>query len=230
MVRSPRGRLAQARGEETRARIVACALGRFRKKGLGETTMRDIAEDAGVALGAAYYYFPSKDAIVMTYYEQTQRVCAERAREAFAKTTDVRERLGAAIHTKLDVLARDRKLLSALFETLADPAGDLSVFGRAARDVREDSIRIFDEAIATAPEAAAIDPSTRRVLALALWSLHMGLMLYFIRDGSPRAEKTRQLADRSLDFVCRLLPVAPALGPQFGNEIAGILGEAGLLE
>jgi hypothetical protein len=146
--------------------------------------------------------------------------------------TDVRERLGAAIHTKLDVLARDRKLLSALFETLADPSAKLSVFGDKAREVREDSIRIFDEAMRTgeAPEAAALDASARRVLALALWSLHMGLMLYFIRDGSPRAEKTRQLADRSLDLVCSLLPMAPALAPIAFVQLAGILGEAGLLE
>jgi AcrR family transcriptional regulator len=224
------GRLPAPKGRETRARILAAALARFRKKGFDATTMRDVASDAKVALGAAYYYFPSKEAIVMAYYEETQRVCSERAREAFAKTTDPRDRLGAAIHTKLDVLARDRKLLSALFESIADPSADLSVFSPKTRDVREDSIRIFDEAVSSSPEVEALDPASRRVLVLALWSLHMGLMLYFIRDASARAERTRRLADRSLDVVCSLLPLAPQLAPLLGAQIGAILAEAGLLD
>jgi AcrR family transcriptional regulator len=35
--------------------------------------MRDIAREAGMALGAAYYYFESKDAIVMAFYERANR-------------------------------------------------------------------------------------------------------------------------------------------------------------
>jgi AcrR family transcriptional regulator len=31
--------------------------------------MREIATSAGVATGAAYYYFDSKDAIVLAFYE-----------------------------------------------------------------------------------------------------------------------------------------------------------------
>ena len=36
----------------------------FRERGFEQTTMRDIAGRAGVSLGAAYYYFASKEAIV----------------------------------------------------------------------------------------------------------------------------------------------------------------------
>jgi len=224
-----RARKLAARGEATRERILDAALALFRKRGLEATTMRDVADSAGVALGAAYYYFESKDAIVLAYYDRTQRLCTERAREAFAKTDDVRERLGAALHTKLDVLARDRKLLSALFRSLADPSEPLSVFSTRTRAVREESILVFDEAVAPSPAVAALDPAARRVLALALWSAHMGLMLYFLHDESKKQEKTRSLVDRTLGLVCGVLPMAPELAPIFGTQIAGILGEAGLL-
>jgi AcrR family transcriptional regulator len=36
----------------------------FREQGFEQTTMRDVAARVGVSLGAAYYYFASKDAIV----------------------------------------------------------------------------------------------------------------------------------------------------------------------
>jgi AcrR family transcriptional regulator len=230
MVRRPReGRTPARRGEETRARILAAALIRFRQRGLDRTTMREIAEHAGVAIGAAYYYFPSKEAIVLAYYDETQRASSARAAEAFAGTDDVRARLGAAFHTKLDVVAKDRKLLSALFTSIADPTADISIFGEKTRAVRDDSIRIFADAVAPSPAVQSLDDASRRVLVVALWSLHMGVMLYFIHDRSKGQAKTRALVDRSLDLVCGLLPVAPELAPIFGGQIAHILAQADLL-
>lgn len=36
--------------------------------------MRDVAAVAEVAVGAAYYYFSSKEAMVMDFYERAQEV------------------------------------------------------------------------------------------------------------------------------------------------------------
>lgn len=191
--------------------------------------MREIADDAGVALGGAYYYFPSKDALVLAYYDETQHLVAARVADVFAKTTDVRERLGAAFHARLDILARDRKLLSGLFRSIADPTADLSIFAERTKQVREASIALFAEAISTSEAAFALDDSGRRILALSLWSLQMGMLLYFIHDSSPKQDRTRKLVDHSLDFVCGLLPLAPQLAPIFGDQITRILAEADLL-
>src|SRR6202044_2561994 len=60
------------KSEETRTRILEAALGVFRERGFERATMRDVAAAAGVAVGAAYYYFESKDAIVMAFYERSQ--------------------------------------------------------------------------------------------------------------------------------------------------------------
>src|SRR5438093_13367091 len=65
---------ATPKAEETGLRILESALALFRQEGFDTATMRDIAAKAGVATGAAYYYYPSKDAIVMDFY---QRSCAE---------------------------------------------------------------------------------------------------------------------------------------------------------
>ena len=218
-----------ARGEATRAKIFTAALARFRKRGFEATTMREVAEDAGVALGAAYYYFPSKDAIVLAYFDETQRMTAQRMAETFAETDDVRERLGAAFHARLDVLARDRKLLSAIFHSIADPAKDISIFGKKTKRVRDDSIRLFGRAVEPAPAFSALDEAAKRVLVLSLWSLHMGVLLYFVHDRSKKQEKTRRLVDQALDMVCGLLPIAPELAPMIGGPIAAILKDAELL-
>src|SRR5438045_3562156 len=71
--------------EETRRQILDTALTLFRKDGFEETTIRDIADAAGLSLGAAYYYFKSKEALVGAYYEFVQQEHQARAREVYAR-------------------------------------------------------------------------------------------------------------------------------------------------
>src|SRR6266480_974663 len=66
--------MATKKAAETERKILQAALDLFREEGFDDATMRAIAARAGVATGAAYYYFPSKDAIVMDFY---QRSCAD---------------------------------------------------------------------------------------------------------------------------------------------------------
>ena len=56
-----------SRAEDTRRKIYEAAMQLFREKGFEETTMRDIAAKAGVALGGTYYYYSSKDSIVLAF-------------------------------------------------------------------------------------------------------------------------------------------------------------------
>ncbi|MCA9589758.1 MAG: TetR family transcriptional regulator [Myxococcales bacterium] len=217
------------KSERTRAAILRAALGLFRRKGFDRTTMRDVARAAEVAVGAAYYYFPSKDALVLAYYAEVQRACTERADRDFAATDDPRERLRAAIRGKLEILARDRRLLSALFRTMFDPNNALSVFGEASRGVREESIATFARALETSDAVRALSESDRRVLALSTWSLHMGILLYFLHDASAGAAKTHALADAAVDLVADLLPASPLLAASMGARLSSVLDAAGLL-
>ena len=62
--------------KDTREKILESALALFRERGFAEATMREIAARAGVAIGLAYYYFDSKDSIVLAkfkYFEPNRR-------------------------------------------------------------------------------------------------------------------------------------------------------------
>ncbi len=50
--------------EDGAARLLAAALRQFVEKGFHGTSMRDIAREAGASVSHAYYYFPSKGAIL----------------------------------------------------------------------------------------------------------------------------------------------------------------------
>jgi AcrR family transcriptional regulator len=53
----------QAKSEATRQRALDAALDLFSQQGFRGTTMRQIANAAGLAMGNVYYHFPSKEAL-----------------------------------------------------------------------------------------------------------------------------------------------------------------------
>jgi AcrR family transcriptional regulator len=197
--------IARGKSPETRASILSHAIRRFREKGFDATTMRDVAEAAQVAIGAAYYYFPSKEAIVQAYYDEVQGEHAGRLAAALAeRKLPLEQRLRIAFHTKFDILAHDRKLLGALFRYSGDPDHPLSVFGPASAPIRGASMKVFAAAIGD----EKLPEDIRELLPAALWAAHMGVLLYFIYDQSPEHVRTRKLIDGVARLVVRILGVA----------------------
>jgi AcrR family transcriptional regulator len=215
------------KGEQTRSAILESALGLFRERGFDEARMRDIAAQAGVALGATYYYFPSKDAIVQAYYETVQADHERRLADAFAgKKLSLRERLGIVMHTKLDIVQQDRKLLGAIFRYSGEPEHPLSCLGPATRETRAKSIAVFRQAI----EPDSLPADIQNLLPLAMWGLQMGVLVYFIYDRSPEQQKTRKLVDGALDLVVNFVRLfkSPLLRPLRG-KIMELLKNADLV-
>jgi len=216
----------RAASEETRRHILDTALALFRDRGFEETTIRDIAGRARLSLGAAYYYFTSKEAIVGAYYDYVQQEHLARSREAFAGGGDLRGRLRAALHAKIDIMQEDRRLLRALFRYGGDPDHALSWFGSATRGQRQLSVGVFEEAIA----GERLPDDVRDAAPTLLWTLHMGILLYFLYDDSPHQRRTRKLIDAAVDFVVdvRRLATSPLLRP-IRRRAMNILRDAGLL-
>lgn len=216
----------RAASEETRRQILDTALALFREHGFEETTIRDIAGRAGLSLGAAYYYFNSKEALVGAYYDYVQQEHQARARARFARGGPLRDRLRAALHTKIDIVQQDRRLLRALFRYGGDPDHALSWFGPATRTQRELCTAVFAEAMAE----ERLPDDVRQAAPTLLWTLHMGILLYFLYDTSPHERRTRKLIDASVDFVVAVkrLATSPLLRPM-RRRVMGILEDAGLL-
>lgn len=202
-----------AKADETRNRILDAALRLFRERGFAETTMRDVASAAGVATGAAYYYFRSKEELVLAFYMRTDQEAAEVFAAAIAASKDLKKRLRGLIDTKFAQFADHRALLTALLKAGVDPRDRLSPFGSETADVREDTIAWYARAIEGSDVKLPRDlaPHVPRLL----WLYHMGLIYFWITDESPRQQRTQRLVDATLDLVVQLLKVSslPLMGP-----------------
>lgn len=193
----------QSKGEATREHIRSAALKLFRRRGFDKTTMRDIAQAAELSLGAAYHYFPSKEALVSDYYEWMQAEHERRFDEASAPATNLEGRVTALLQTKLDLLRRDRKLLAALFGNLGDASHPLSVFGKQTAALRSRSltqfVSVFDE--------SGLPEELRLLLGRGLWLAHLGIFLFFIHDDSPHQARTQKLVEAVAELVAGGTPL-----------------------
>jgi AcrR family transcriptional regulator len=200
----------RTKGDDTRARILSAALDCFREKGFDATTMRDVAARAGMALGAAYYYFPAKDAIVLAFYKQAQEDLAPRMQEVLASTKDLRGRLKQVVLLKLEYFAESRRLLGAL-AAHTDPAHPLSPFGEESREVRERDIAFFEKAL----QGQTVKKDLASRLPGMLWMFQMGIVLFWIYDRSLDQRRTHLLLEKSLNLIYRLLQVSglPLMSP-----------------
>jgi AcrR family transcriptional regulator len=217
---------ATDKGEQTRLLIFRGALELFREQGFEATTMLEVAQRAGVAKGAAYYYFPSKEALIQAYYETIQaeqeRICAE----AFARERSLKARLMVAMHSKLDLAKEDRKLLGVVFRYTGEPGHPLSCLGKGTAEMRRRATQVFRDAIA----GEKLPKDLQVLLPVALWALQMGLLVMFLYDESKGQARTRKLATGTLELTLKLLGLAKlAVLKPVRVKVLGLLREAGLV-
>lgn len=215
-----------AKGKETRERILAAALGLFRARGFEAATMRDVAAEAGMSLGAAYHYFAGKEAIVLAYYERVQAEHERRVAEVLSGGGDLRTRVATALHLKLDTLREDRGLAGALLRYTGDPDHPLSFLGRGTRELTHRSMAVYADAVGEADVPADL----RVLVPVLLWAMQMGLLLYFLYDESAGQARTRALVEGAADLFVSFLKLArvPLFRP-IRSKVVALLDSAGLI-
>lgn len=188
--------------KDTRQKILEAALELFRERGFAEATMRDIATRADVATGLAYYYFKSKDAIVLAFYQRAKEDLAAEL-EAAQKDKRLAARLQALIEAKFHYFKPNRRFLGALMAHAADAASPLSPFGEPSREIREFDLAHFERALQETNTSVPSDLAPH--LAKILWFYQMGLLLFWIYDRSAQQRRSRDLLDKSLEVVVMLI-------------------------
>jgi len=195
-----------SRAEDTRRKIYEAAMELFREKGFEETTMRDIAAKAGVALGGAYYYYSSKDAIVLAFYREMQETSTPLVGGALTDKKKLKERIRAVLDQRLKLLAPNRKFCAALFRHAPDGEDPLSPFSEESRLIRDAAIEQMR--IAIEGGEVKIPADLRPRLPYLLWLYQMALIMFWLYDRSPDQQRTQRLMEKSLGLLVNLLRIS----------------------
>jgi AcrR family transcriptional regulator len=207
------------KSEATRSRILESALATFRERGFENSTMREIAAAAGVAVGATYYYFDSKEAIVMAFYQRAQQEMAPSLDAILSEAKTLEARLRGLITHKFKYFYANRALLGAL-SAHADPAHALSPFSQETAAIREQDTAFFERAVEDSK--IKLPSNISPYLPRLLWLYQMGLLLFWVYDHSPRQARTQILFDKTLKMMLITLRLA---GLPFLRPIHRLAGE-----
>lgn len=209
-----------AKAAHTRERMLEVAGALFGERGYAGTTMRAVADGAGVSLGLAYRYFDGKSALVAAIYD---RLAARFAAEVRLPEGSWAERGLGALDAALVVLEPHRRTLAVLFAGSAEAPELSPALAPSAARVRA----VFAEAVSGATDV----PPEAQVLGRSLYLAHLGVLAFWVLDRSAGQAATRELRA----WVERILPAvswawrAPGVAAAVGTVVGIVERGIGLL-
>ncbi|MFC4137155.1 MULTISPECIES: TetR/AcrR family transcriptional regulator [unclassified Microbacterium] len=192
------------KAEQTRSRIKDAAIASFIERGYPDTTIRLIAAEAGVSVGNAYYYFPSKTHLVQELYEQVQSDHARIAVPRLEGVTGLVDRLRVVFETGLANLEPYRKVAPGFLSAMIAPDSPINPLSRESSPARDQTVGLLRRAIDGADHRVPEDIASR--MPDALFVLYLGLVLRWTYDDSADHLRTRRLLDTALRLFAVALP------------------------
>ena len=222
--------------DKTRRACLRAAVDLMTQQGFEATTMKQIARAADMGDATIYKYFPTKEKLVLGYFEQAiadalVQMGKTKGQEAF----NLQERMQLLIDSILELLLGDREFVTVAAKLLARTPmlllSDELPGKRALKQMFEDLLTQA-EASGEIP-ACAYKPSVSGLLA----DYVLAVLSYWLRDESEQFGNTTQLVDLSLGVVVLtlrsgLIDKLLALGGfVLRSQLARLLqGGSGLLE
>ncbi|ATJ92308.1 TetR/AcrR family transcriptional regulator [Acetobacter tropicalis] len=155
----------QEEGADRRHEILEIAAELFAERGYRATSIRDIAERAGLLAGSLYYHIRSKEALFVEIHNTALAAAAMRIHNALEDVTDPWARLQAACLEMLEIQLNSGSLTLPIMNNLRSVP-------TSVRDVliqqRDDFEKIFRGLVADLPLDRNIDKNLYRILLLSL--------------------------------------------------------------
>jgi TetR/AcrR family transcriptional regulator, ethionamide resistance regulator len=192
-VRVSRGRRrARAAGDERERAILSTAERLLRERSLAEISVDDLAQGAGLSRSAFYFYFPSKDAVVLTLVDQVvEQAGAARDRALERRASDPLAGMRDGIESFYEVFGAHRPVVRAV--------GDLGATNAEARALWSQAMdgwvaHVSEQIDAERARGAAPEGIASRDLATALVQMNERVLHAIFIEETP-AVRERNVID-----------------------------------
>ena len=202
---------ALTKRERTRAQLREIALRSFRERGYDATTIRLIAQEAGVSVGTTNYHFASKNHLVQELYLDVQESHRAAAEPLLAASTDLVDRIGIVYSTGLDQLTPFHGSAPEFLSAAMSPRSPINPLSEESAPALEIVEGLFREAVEGA-SGSQLPQEFRGMLPHALVLAHLLLALFWVYDRSPGQARTRALLERGLRLLRLSLPLTRVPG------------------
>ena len=220
-----RADLGTSKGARTRLRIRTAALRSFRERGYDATTIRVIADELEMSVGATNYHFASKNQLIQELYLDVQHAHREAAMPLLAEEPRLVERLRIVYETGLAQLEPYHAHAGEFLSAAVSPRSPINPLASESAEALSIIEGLFAEAVDGA-DAGGVPAGIRSLLPRALVLGHLLLALFWVYDTSEGRRRTRTLLDRGLALFGRVLPLTrvPVLRGAI-TELLSLVGE-----
>jgi TetR/AcrR family transcriptional regulator, fatty acid metabolism regulator protein len=193
---------------DRRRAILDAAVKVFARQGFHACRVSDIADEAGVAYGLLYHYFPSKDEVLSTLFLERWGVMLEMIREVDSQPIAAREKLGAIASFIVDSYAHDPDLMKVIIVEVTRAANS---FGQTHLGQIREAYRMIGEIVTSAQREGVFKSEIDAEFAAmafygAIEQVLTGWIFGLLPQGEEHYERAKQLV---IETVCGGLDRSP---------------------
>lgn len=165
-----------------RTAMMQTAVRVFAEKGYHATTVRDIVQAAGVAIGTFYFYFPDKETLIVYLYEETAEFLIQALRQAVTGRAQLPQQLAAGIQAYINIALYEPAVVHVL---LVGGVGAVPALAAKRSEFREQLVQIWQRPLDQALDAGHIAPQNTRRSAEALAGAIDEVILHLLNQPQP---------------------------------------------
>ncbi len=186
---------------DRRRAILDAAVRVFARQGFHACRVSDIADEAGVAYGLLYHYFPSKEEVLNTLFLERWGVMLEMIREVDRKPVPVREKLGTIASFIVDSYRHDPDLMKVIIVEVTRAANS---FGQTHLGQIREAYRLIGEIVTKAQQEGIFKDDIDAEFAAmtfygAIEQVLTGWIFGLLPQGDEEFERAKQMV---VETVC----------------------------
>ena len=185
--------------DSKRTTLMQSAVRVFADKGYHAATIRDIVEDAEVAIGTFYFYFPDKETLFVYLYEETADFLLQAIGQALNSRATLPRQVSAALQAYVNIALYEPAVIQLL---LVGGVGAVAALTERRAAFRERLVNIWQRPLDLALDKNQIVVQNTRHTAEALAGAFDEVVLNLLQQPDPQLEANAVLEDM-LQFTLR---------------------------
>lgn len=183
---------------KNRKALIASAVSVITDKGFKSASMREIAQNAKLSDAAIYKYFPTKEALLYGYFEDSLHTTLKSLKEikGFDEFRFV-EQMHLLVEKQLEYFENNKGFVSLAFKEVFTSSLKATITDTTQH--REQYLNFVGNYLQASVHAGEFPkPPNIDFLTELFWDWQIGIVYYWLKDNSKNHENTTQVLDKSL--------------------------------
>jgi AcrR family transcriptional regulator len=165
--------------EERKSQILAAATRVFTKRGFADARMDDIVAESGLSKGALYWYFDSKDAIIVNILDQIFAYETSHVGKLIGQEDSAAKMMEIFVNTTINDIEKMKPLMPIFIDFWTLSLRKKSV-NQAIKRYYQNFLDLIEPIIEKGIEQGEFRPVDVKETALAIGAMYEGTILFYV--------------------------------------------------